>query len=91
MRIRLKAEAKGPHSMQLTLEVIRFSAPRTTPSFVKTPIQEPAFDIASIAYLQESNEHLLKEPQRAQHTLRSITYSTWCKRPSGENCKGKYR
>jgi hypothetical protein len=34
--------------------VIRFSAPSTIPSFVKIPTQEPAFEIASIAYLHQN-------------------------------------
>ena len=37
-----------------TFDVIRFSAPSTTPSFVKIPTQDPAFEIASMAYLHQN-------------------------------------
>lgn len=50
-RLDIKTTSKG----LFTFDVIRFSAPRTTPSFVSTPMHDPALEIASMAYLCGNN------------------------------------
>lgn len=42
-----------------TLLVIRFSAASTTPSLARTPTQEPALEMASMAYLEQRSRREL--------------------------------
>lgn len=51
------------YKMQRTLLVIRFSAASTTPSLARMPTQDPALEIASMAYLQAGRN--TAGPQRA--------------------------
>lgn len=46
-----KGDGTGSVPQSPTLLVMRFSAARTTPSFARMPTQEPALEIASMAYL----------------------------------------